>query len=449
MAVLIVVAVSAMSVRCGAQTWVPLFDGKTLDGWQPSEDKATWKVIDGCLVSGGGRSHLFYEGGVNNHEFKNFELKADVKTGNGANSGIYIHTHYQEKGFPDTGYECQVINSYPPGRYIERKMTASIYAIHNVWKAPVPDNQWFHYHIIVQGKTIQTYINDELMAEYTESAHPFRPEDKKGRLLLGGTFALQGHDPKSSVAVKNIEVKVLPDDLPSLGQPLDDPEFEAKIIQYSDDNFPLLDLDVELKNGLTRDTALANARKYGYTCGIVFDGAIPADYHPAMQAFTGIRISGTDQLKALTAGNSGGKYDYVIAVPGAWGHLVGAGISSAGAFVDNQVNLIEQLAATKVVNICGEATALPDDMKADYDKIWTEERMDRVITALRNGNIAMEINDRLKTPSATFIKRAKKAGVKFTFGSGNTGPTDLGRLSYCIEMISECQLRPEDFWFPF
>ncbi len=217
----------AIPIMCAGQTWVPLFDGRSLDGWQPSEDKATWKVVDGCLVSGGGRSHLFYTGDVNKHEFKNFELKADVITSNGANSGIYIHTHYQETGFPDTGYECQVINSYPPGRYIERKMTASIYAIRNVWKAPVPDNQWFHYHIIVQGKTIQTYINDELMAEYTESAHPFRPKDKAGRLLSSGTFALQGHDAKSTAAFKNIEVKMLPVDLRTPGQPMDDPAFEA------------------------------------------------------------------------------------------------------------------------------------------------------------------------------------------------------------------------------
>ncbi|HEY3857813.1 MAG TPA: family 16 glycoside hydrolase [Verrucomicrobiae bacterium] len=449
MTVLIMVAVCALSVRCGAQTWVPLFDGKSLDGWQPSEDKATWKVIDGCLVSGGGRSHLFYEGPVNNHEFKNFELKADVKTGNGANSGIYIHTHYQEKDFPETGYECQVINSYPPGRYIERKMTASIYAIHNVWKAPVPDNEWFHYHIIVQGKTIQTYINDELMAEYTESENPFRPKDKKGRLLHGGTFALQGHDPKSSVAVKNIEVKVLPDDLPSLGKPLDDPDFEAKIIQYSDDNFPLLDLDVQLKNGLERDAALANARKYGYTYGIVFDSKIPSDYHPAMQAFTGIKVFNVDQLRNLTLRNSMERYDYVIGALGLSKKANEVGAADADLFMGKRIASIEEFAATGFMQILAGATTLPDKLKADYDKLWTEERMDRVIKALLAGNVAMEINDRLKEPSAAFIKRAKKAGVKFAFGSGNTGPNDLGRLSYCIEMISECQLRPEDFWFPF
>ncbi len=31
-----------------------------------------------------------------------------------------------------------------------------------------PDNEWFTYRIVVQGKTVQTYINDMLAAEYTE-----------------------------------------------------------------------------------------------------------------------------------------------------------------------------------------------------------------------------------------------------------------------------------------
>src|SRR5882724_12770330 len=87
------------------QTWIPLFDGKTLAGWQPSENKSTWKVVDGALTSGGPRSHLFYVGEIAKHDFKNFELQAEVKTAPVANSGIYIHTHYEETGFPTTGYE--------------------------------------------------------------------------------------------------------------------------------------------------------------------------------------------------------------------------------------------------------------------------------------------------------------------------------------------------------
>jgi histidinol phosphatase-like PHP family hydrolase len=74
--------------------------------------------------------------------------------------------------------------------------------------------------------------------------------------------------------------------------------------------------------------------------------------------------------------------------------------------------------------------------------------MHRVNKALKDGNVAMEINDRLHLPGPEFIKRAKDAGVRFTFGSGNTGAADLGKLSYCIAMIEECRLTPKNLWEP-
>jgi hypothetical protein len=37
--------------------------------------------------------------------------------------------------------------------------------------------------------------------------------------------------------------------------------------------------------------------------------------------------------------------------------------------------------------------------------------------------------------------------VKFALGSGNGGRTD-GRLEYCLRMIGECALTPEDLWAP-
>ncbi|HWC00186.1 MAG TPA: hypothetical protein VG672_25935, partial [Bryobacteraceae bacterium] len=33
--------------------WVQLFDGRSLDGWRPSENQATWKVVEGQLASEG------------------------------------------------------------------------------------------------------------------------------------------------------------------------------------------------------------------------------------------------------------------------------------------------------------------------------------------------------------------------------------------------------------
>ncbi|MBI1178563.1 DUF1080 domain-containing protein [bacterium] len=447
---LFTLCIATFQFSATAQEWIPLFDGKTLDGWRPSENKGTWRVEDGTLVSRGGRSHLFYDGDVQHHDFKNFEFRAEVKTTTASNSGIYLHTHYQETDFPETGYECQVINGYPtnpkPNQYVERKMTSSIYAIHNVWKSPARDNEWFRYRIVVQGKTIRTYINDELMAEYTESEHPFRPADKKGRLLSSGTFALQGHDAGSVVFYRNIEVKPLPDNLPTPGTPTDDPAFDAKIIQLSDDNFPLLDLDVQLGHGLTLDGAMANARRFGYTYGFVFSGPLPASFRKPLNAFVGFKATEPQALNLL-AGLAPGTFDYVIA---STGYATGneGRVSDPQASMEKLVAFIEDLAARNQVNIYGEATALPDNLMADYDALWTPVRMDRVINALKAGNVAMEINDRLKVPSAAFIKRAKAAGIHFTFGSGNTGANDLGRLRYCIDMVEECRLNANDLWLP-
>ncbi len=94
--------------RAGDDGWISLFNGKNLDGWKASENQGTFTVKDGELVVHGDRSHLFYVGPVNNATFKNFEFKAQVKTTQGSNSGIYFHTAYQENDWPGKGFECQV-----------------------------------------------------------------------------------------------------------------------------------------------------------------------------------------------------------------------------------------------------------------------------------------------------------------------------------------------------
>ena len=256
---------------CSSNDWHILFDGATLDGWEASENKDSWIIEDGALVTNGPRSHLFYTGEVLDHDFKNFEFMADVKTLPGSNSGIYIHTEFQDKDWPVKGYECQVFNSppdAPEGSNVELKMTGSIYAISNCWKSPVLDNEWFNYRIVVQGKTIQTFINDQLIGEYTEPDSPYRPESFSGRLLSSGTFAFQCHDPGSKVYYKNIKVKPLSDTLSTPGTPPADLEFEKKIVDLSSSNFPLIDFHTHLKGGITREEALAHARYYGFTYGI-------------------------------------------------------------------------------------------------------------------------------------------------------------------------------------
>jgi hypothetical protein len=86
-------------------------------------------------------------------------------------------------------------------------------------------------------------------------------------------------------------------------------------------------------------------------------------------------------------------------------------------------------------------------MVGRYDTFWTEERMDKVINAARENNIAIEINNRYRIPSYEFLKRAKKAGVKFTVGTNNKDENFSG-AEYAHEIISKLKLNQGDFYQP-
>ena len=186
--------------------WISLFDGKSFNGWQVGKNASTFTIEDGAIVANGDVAHLFYVGDVQQHQFRNFEFKADVMTTPGSNSGIYFHTEYQESGWPAKGYEAQVNNTHTDWR-----KTGSLYAIQDVRDVSVKDNEWFTEKIIVQGKKVTILINDNPVVNYTEPDSVQRPRDMSRRLISSGTFALQGHDPKSKVYFKNIQVKPLPD----------------------------------------------------------------------------------------------------------------------------------------------------------------------------------------------------------------------------------------------
>lgn len=214
--------------------FVSLFDGASLDGWKVGEHANVFRVVDGTIVmddpeTNHGPAHLFYVGAVNNHSFKNFDLRVDVQTFPYANSGIYFHTEYQPAGFPKHGIECQVDNSHSDWR-----RTGSLWGIRNIsWgpeapsarnkemvtvlpKPPVTDNVWYTQEVIYQDGLVTVKLDGQTMFEYrlpdAETEHKLPTGNT---WLPRGTFALQGHPPMrgqiSKVCFKNIRVKVLPD----------------------------------------------------------------------------------------------------------------------------------------------------------------------------------------------------------------------------------------------
>jgi hypothetical protein len=182
--------------------FTPLMDGKTFNGWKMAdENKDTWTIQDGAFVAHGNRCHLYYVG--DEKPFKDFDLKVDVMTEPVSNGGIYFHTKYQEKDWPHGGFECQVNNTH--GDWIK---TGSLWGVVNIGATFAQDNKWWTQEIIVKGNKITVLIDGKKFMEYNEPKGAEAGKDFE-RKLSEGTFALQGHDPKSLVRYKNIRVKRL------------------------------------------------------------------------------------------------------------------------------------------------------------------------------------------------------------------------------------------------
>ena len=464
-------APAAVNAFCeDSADWISLFDGKSLDGWKANEHQDTFKVTDGQIVAHGNRTHLFYVGPAHNADFKNFELSADVMTRAGSNSGIYFHTAYQPSGWPAAGFEVQIANTAGGADgYSERKKTGSLYGVRNVYKQLVDDNQWFRMNILVRGKQVQIRVNNMLVVDYVEPAEPFRADLNFQRVINHGTFALQGHDPGSTTHFKDIRVRPLPDDVTQISD--EKPEVDElyrEIIRLSTENYAMVDYHVHLKGGFSLEQALANSRRVGINYGIAINCGLGFPVHSddgvreyldsmkGQPCFVALQGEGREWM-TLASRESIARFDYVftdamtftddngkrmrIWIPEELGV-----IPDKQAFMEMYVKRIVGV-LHEPIDIHANPTFLPEQLAAEYDELWTPERMQKVIDAAVKNDVAIEINNRYKIPSAAFIKRAKTAGAKFSFGTNNID-ANLGRLEYPIQMVKECGLVWQDIFIP-
>ena len=451
--------------------WIPLFDGRSLAGWKASENKDSFKIVDGQIAADGPRSHLYYSGGVRNADFKIFELKADVLTRRGANSGIYFHTLFHEGGWPTKGFEVQINNSQKGNAdYVERRKTGSLYGVRNVFKTFADDNKWFQLHVQVQAKRVKVRLNDTLLVDYVEPDPPVTFSDMKVPVLDRGTFALQCHDPGSKVFFRNIRVRPLADDLPMAT--MERPEVDdvyRELLRMNMGNFPVVDYHTHLKGGLTLEEALAESRRLGIMYGIAVNCGLgfpitndsgAEEFLNSMKGqpvFVAMQGEGREWVK-LFSKETIAKFDYAFTDAMTftddhgkrmrlWINEEVGEIPDKQAFMEMYVDRILGVINNEPVDIYVNPTFLPEVIAADYDRLWTPERMQRVIDAAKKNGVAIEINNRYRLPSAAFVKTAKKAGVKFSFGTNN-GERELGRLEYSVAMVKECGLEWQDIFVP-
>lgn len=451
--------------------WQSLFDGQTLHGWKAGENAASFKVADGAIACDGPRAHLFYTGmdGGPSPNFRSFELQTEVLTRPGANSGLYFHTKFQKEGWPDQGLEVQINNSQAPhGGYYETKKTGSLYGLQNQYKSIVNDDAWFLLHVRVRGRHVQVRLNGTVVVDYVQTQPAVVPSQYPGRRLSQGTFALQCHDEGSKVFFRNLRVRVLPDTDADLSEePAVTPAYR-QIIELQSANFPVINAHVHLKGGLTLEQALAASRKTGIyygiamNCGLGFSVTNDAGIDEYLRSMKGqpvlvaMQAEGREWVNMFSR-QAMARFDYVFTDSMTYRDDQGRRmrlwinkevfVDDKEAFMETLVNRAVGILSEEPIDIYVNPTFLPQVIAREYDTLWTEPRMQRVIDAAVKHGVAIEINARYRLPSPKFIRLAKRAGARFSFGTNN-GDREVGDLDYCLRMVQECGLVWQDMFVP-
>ena len=241
-----------------------------------------------------------------------------------------------------------------------------------------------------------------------------------------------------------------------------------KIAELKEAGYHIADYHAHLKGGLTMEELLEHSNKTGIDYGIAFnagidfpitnDSTLLANYesYKDYPVYIAMQAEGREWINMFSKENIS-TFDYVFTDAMTWTDSKRRRmrlwmpdevyVDDNDDFMDQLVEQIVGVIENEPIDIYVNSTFLPDLLQPDYDILWTEERMDKVINAAVENNIAIEINARYKIPSATFIKRAKVAGAKFSMGTNNVDK-NLGTLDYAIEMIEVCGLEPNDFFKP-
>jgi len=232
--------------------------------------------------------------------------------------------------------------------------------------------------------------------------------------------------------------------------------------------FPLMDLHVHLTNNFTINHLLEIAKKENVQFGVVVNPGYGVNDDPSLNKFIKMLLPYPVYigLQPMTPGWSKNfspeviaQLDYVLmdaqTIPSGNGYNETLRIWNFDTYIDNKEKFMDVYMShiLKVINTDEPLTTfgwplfLPVCIARDYYTLWTEERMQQIITALAKKNINIEINDLAHTPHEKFINMAKEQGLKFAFGS-DTRDHKAGRLDYCKYIAKKCNLKEENFYVP-
>jgi 3-keto-disaccharide hydrolase len=148
--------------------WTTLFNGTSLDGWNPIGD-ADWRLADGAVQADKGAGYL-----VSRAAYADFQLRVEFWVDDDANSGVFIRCENPQEVTGANAYEVNIYDKRPDPAY----RTGAIVDLAQPLAQLNAGGKWNTFEIKAQGAHFTVTLNGTRTADATDAKHP------RGRIAL-------------------------------------------------------------------------------------------------------------------------------------------------------------------------------------------------------------------------------------------------------------------------
>ncbi|HMG95807.1 MAG TPA: DUF1080 domain-containing protein, partial [Gemmatimonadaceae bacterium] len=205
---------AAVSAAQRAAGWRPLFDGTSTSAWRGYKSQAFpagWKIVDGVLTKSGSVEDI-----QTRDQFGNFQLALDWKLSPGGNAGVFYRGTEEYDHIYWSAPEYQLLDDagHPDGK----SRLTSAGADYGLYPSPAgvvkPADQWNSTLIVVNGNTVQHWLNGQKLLEYEIGSADWEAKVKASKFVAypnygrakQGYIAIQG-DHDGALSIRNVRIR--------------------------------------------------------------------------------------------------------------------------------------------------------------------------------------------------------------------------------------------------
>ncbi len=197
-----------------AAGWRPLFDGTSTAAWRGYKTQtmpAGWQIVDGVLTKTASVEDI-----VTKDQFGNFQLALDWKLSPGGNSGVFYRGTEEYDHIYWSAPEYQLLDDagHPDGK----SRLTSAGADYALYPSPAgvvkPADQWNSTLIVVNGNSVQHWLNGQKLLEYELGSPDWADKVKASKFsaypnygkAARGYIAIQG-DHDGTLSIRNVRIR--------------------------------------------------------------------------------------------------------------------------------------------------------------------------------------------------------------------------------------------------